>query len=213
MNQPATGFEVVSSKHIYHGYAFDLRADEVRMPEGVVATRDVIDHVGAVGVLAIDVDDSVVMVQQYRHPVGHQLLELPAGLLEVTGEPALAGAKRELFEEASLTATDWQVLIDLHTSPGMTSEAIRIYLARGLAEVAEDQRFSAEHEELAMTVRRYPLSTLVELALTGQLTNGPAVAAVLAAHAARANGLVGLRPVDAPWPARPDRVRPATQAG
>ncbi len=209
MTQPASArpdFEVVSSEHIFHGYAFDVRADQVRMPEGTVAKRDVIDHLGAVAVLAIDAEDQVSMVYQYRHPVGHELIELPAGLLDVAGEPALASAKRELFEEASLTATDWQTLIDLHTSPGMTNEAIRVYLARGLSPVAAGDRFAAEHEELTMTVRRYPLDTLVELALSGELTNGPAVAAVLAAQVARSRGWAGLRPVDAPWPARPDRV-------
>ncbi|MEO9236642.1 MAG: NUDIX hydrolase, partial [Jatrophihabitantaceae bacterium] len=196
-------FDVVSSEHIFSGYAFEVRADQVRMPEGTIAKRDVVDHIGAVAVLAIDSADQVTMVWQYRHPVGQELLELPAGLLDVAGEPALDSAKRELYEEASLTATDWQVLIDLHTSPGMTSEAIRVYLARGLSEVPEQQRYAAEHEELSMTVQRHPLSRLVAMALAGELTNGPAVAAVLAAQAARAAGWAGLRSVDAPWPARP----------
>ncbi|MDQ2837787.1 MAG: NUDIX hydrolase [Actinomycetota bacterium] len=208
-SQPAADFSVVSSEHIFHGYAFDLRTDKVRMPEGSVATRDVVEHLGAVAVLAIDDQDNVSMVFQYRHPVGQQLLELPAGLLDVNGEPALDTAKRELYEEASLTATDWRLLLDLHTSPGTSSEAIRIYLARGLAEVAESDRFVAEHEELAMTVRRYPLGQLIEMALSGELTNAPAVAAVLAAQVARPGDWAGLRQADAPWPARPDRV-PAT---
>lgn len=207
-DQPAD-FHVLSSEHIYHGYAFDVRTDVVQMPEGTVAKRDVIAHVGAVAVLAIDADDQVSMVNQYRHPVGRQLLELPAGLLDVDGEPALDTAKRELFEEASLRAADWQVLIDLHTSPGTTSEAIRVYLARGLTDVAEHEQFTAEHEELAMTVERYPLSQLVTMALAGELTNGPAVAAVLAAQVVRAAGWTGLRPVSAPWPAKPDRVAAA----
>jgi 8-oxo-dGTP pyrophosphatase MutT (NUDIX family) len=207
-----TEFEVASSEHIFDGYAFTVRTDQVRMPEGTLAKRDVVDHLGAVAVLAIDDKDHVTMVYQYRHPVGVHLLELPAGLLDVAGEPALDSARRELFEEASLTATDWRVLIDLHTSPGMTSEAIRVYLARGLAEVAEEDRFAAEHEELTMTVRRYPLDDLVAMALDGSLTNGPAVAAVLAVQAVRAAGWTGLRPVDAPWPARPDRVPAAENA-
>lgn len=205
MTGPAD-FKVLSSQQIYRGYAFDLRVDQVKMPEGSIAKRDVIDHLGAVAVLAIDDHGDVSMVCQYRHPVGHQLLELPAGLLDVAGEPALDTAKRELYEEASLTASDWQVLVDLHTSPGFTNEAIRIYLARGLAEVAESERFHAVHEELAMTVQRYPLEQLVAMALAGELTNGPAVAAVLAAEVARASGWNGLRSIDTPWPARPDRV-------
>jgi len=200
------GFAVRDSRHVHSGHAFEVRVDQVEMPDGSVAARDIVAHVGAVAVLALDEAEQVVTVRQYRAPLGHELLELPAGLLDVDGEPALASAQRELHEEAALTATDWQVLIDLHTSPGMTDEAIRVYLARGLAPVPEQDRYRAEHEEASMTVRRYPLDELVDLALAGTLTNGPAVAGVLAAHAARGRGWAGLRPVTAPWPARPDRV-------
>jgi 8-oxo-dGTP pyrophosphatase MutT (NUDIX family) len=199
-------FEVLSSRHVFHGYAFDVRTDQVRMPEGTVAARDVVEHLGAVAVLAIDTEDRVCLVNQYRHPVGRNLLELPAGLLDVAGEPAWDTARRELFEEAALRATDWQVLVDLYTSPGTTSEAIRVYLARGLTEVPAAERHAAEHEELVMTIERYPLSQLVSMALAGELTNAPAVSAVLAAEVARASGWTGLRPVTAPWPAKPDRV-------
>ncbi|HET6210111.1 MAG TPA: NUDIX hydrolase [Jatrophihabitans sp.] len=204
-DQPG-GFEVLSTRHVFHGYAFDVRTDQVRMPEGTVAARDVVEHLGAVAVLAIDTEDQVWLVNQYRHPVGENLLELPAGLLDVAGEPAWDTARRELFEEAALRASDWQVLIDLYTSPGTTSEAIRVYLARGLTEVPAAERHAAEHEELVMTVERHPLSRLVSMALSGELTNAPAVAAVLAAQAARAAGWTGLRPASAPWPAKPDRV-------
>ncbi len=206
MTDHAGRFEVLSTQHVFHGYAFDVRTDQVRMPEGTVAARDVVEHLGAVAVLAIDTDDRVCLVNQYRHPVGANLLELPAGLLDVAGEPAWDTAQRELFEEAALRATDWQVLIDLYTSPGTTSEAIRVYLARGLTEVPAAERHAAEHEELVMTLEWYPLGRLVSMALAGELTNAPAVAAVLAAEAARTTGWAGLRPVSAPWPAKPDRV-------
>jgi 8-oxo-dGTP pyrophosphatase MutT (NUDIX family) len=206
MTDRAGRFEVLSTQHVFHGYAFDVRTDQVRMPEGTVAARDVVEHLGAVAVLAIDTDDQVCLVNQYRHPVGENLLELPAGLLDVVDEPAWHTAQRELFEEAALRATDWQVLIDLYTSPGTTSEAIRVYLARGLTEVPAAERHAAEHEELVMTLEWYPLGQLVSMALAGELTNAPAVAAVLAADAARTAGWAGLRPVGAPWPAKPDRV-------
>ena len=199
-------FAVLRPRHVFSGDAFEVRVDEVQMPDGSVADRDIIAHLGAVGVLALDLDDNVTIVWQYRPAVRQHLLELPAGLLDVAGEPALDTAKRELYEEAGLAAEDWQVLIDLRTSPGMSDESIRIDLARGLSTVPEADRFQAEHEESTMTVRSYPLDELVDMALAGALTNGPAVAAVLAAHAARANGWTGLRPVTAPWPARPDRV-------
>jgi len=199
-------FSVVESEHIYSGYAFEVRVDQVRMPDGVIARRDIIDHVGAVAVLAIDDEANVVTVRQYRPAVGTHLIELPAGLLDQAGEPALDSARRELYEEASITATDWQVLIDLHTSPGMSNEAIRVYLARGLAPVPEADRYVPEHEERTMEVRTYPLPELMKMALAGEITNGPAVAAIMAAEVARAQGWAGLRPADAPWPAKPDRV-------
>src|SRR5436309_681809 len=113
-------FPVVSSRHIFSGHAFEVRVDSVEMPDGAVADRDIVAHVGAVGVLALDPDDNVTIVWQYRPAVGRHLLELPAGLLDVSGEPAWETAKRELYEEAGLTAEDWQVLLDLHTSPGMS---------------------------------------------------------------------------------------------
>lgn len=202
-------FEVVSSQQRFAGAVFDVRTDAVRMPDGSVADRDIISHPGAVAILALDSADQVVMVRQYRHAVGHELLELPAGLLDVDGESALTGARRELFEEAALVAGDWSVLLDMWTSSGMSDEAIRVYLARELTEAAEQDRFTPEHEEISMTVERYPLDELVRMALAGELVNATAVAGVLAAAIARADGWSGLRPADAAWPARPDRTGPA----
>jgi ADP-ribose pyrophosphatase len=133
------------------------------MPDGSVANRDVVVHPGAVAILVLDADENVVMVRQYRHPVGHELLELPAGLLDVDGESALTGARRELFEEAGLAAAEWAVLLDMYNSSGMSDEAIRVYLARGLSEVT-DASFAPEHEEISMTVERHPLDALVRRA-------------------------------------------------
>lgn len=198
-------FSVLSSEDHYRGWVIDVHTDVVQMPDGSVAKRDVISHPGAVAVLALDADDNIVMVRQYRHPVRDLLLELPAGLLDVAGEPALDAAQRELFEEAALTADAWWVLLDLYTSPGMTDEAIRIFLARGLHPVPEADRFTAEHEEVTMTVERHSLDVLTAMALAGDLTNGPAAAGVLAAHAARSQAWTPLRPADAPWPARPQQ--------
>ncbi|MDQ1721953.1 MAG: 8-oxo-dGDP phosphatase [Pseudonocardiales bacterium] len=198
-------FEVVSTERRFDGAVFDVRTDAVRMPDGTVADRDVITHPGSVAILALDSADNVVMVRQYRHPVGHELLELPAGLLDVDGEPALTSARRELFEEAALAAGDWAVLLDMWTSPGMSDEAIRVYLARELTAVAEQDKFAPEHEEISMTVERYPLDELVRMALAGELLNATAVAGVLAAWAARAEGWSRLRPAEAAWQAGPDR--------
>jgi 8-oxo-dGTP pyrophosphatase MutT (NUDIX family) len=205
MSEPDPKFEVVGTEHHYKGWVIDVHTDQVRMPDGAIAKRDVIDHPGAVAVLALDEYDQVVMVRQYRHPVRARLLELPAGLLDLDGESALTAAKRELYEETALTAERWWVLLDLHTSPGMTSEAIRIYLARGLSEVPAADKFQAEDEEITMTVERYPLDGVVSQALRGDLTNGPAVAGVLAARVARDQGWTTLRPADSSWAARPGR--------
>jgi 8-oxo-dGTP pyrophosphatase MutT (NUDIX family) len=193
-------YDVVSSERIYGGRVISLRRDEVRMPGAVTSVREVVEHPGAVAVVALDGDDRVVMVRQYRHPVRRYLEELPAGILDVEGEPAYRAAARELAEEAGLAADQWHTLVDLLTSPGMTDEATRIFLARGLHEADRDVQ---EHEEAEMTSSRVPLQELVRQVLAGELENALAVAGVLAADRAARDGFEGLRPHDAPWPARP----------
>ncbi|MCW2528810.1 MAG: hydrolase [Pseudonocardiales bacterium] len=196
-------FEVVGSQHHYHGWVIDVRTDEVRMPDGSTARRDIIAHPGAVAIVALDEHDQVVTVRQYRPAIGTHLVELPAGLLDIDGEPALVAAHRELAEETALAAADWAVLADVYTSPGMTDEAIRIYLARGLSPVTAGEGFVAAGEEITMTVSRIPLDELVRQALAGELTNGPAVVGVLAADRARSLGWAPLRAADSCWSARP----------
>lgn len=196
-------YEVLSTKTIFKGNVLTLRTDQVRMSDQSVVTREVVRHPGAVGVVALDDQHRVVLVNQYRHPVRARLDELPAGLLDVAGEPALDAAKRELAEEAALTAGRWDVLVDLYTSPGMTDEAIRIFLARDLVPVPDEDRFSPEHEELTLTVHRVPLVEAVRRVLAGDITNAACVAGLLAASRGAATGWTGLRPADAPWPARP----------
>lgn len=175
-----------------------LDRDLVAMPGGASSYRDVVRHPGAVGVVALR-GDEVLLVNQYRHPVGRRLDELPAGLLDVPGEPALLAAQRELAEEAGLAAGTWHVLVDVLTSPGMADEAIRLFLARDVREVDRDVQ---EHEELEMTARWVPLQEAVDDALAGRLENAACVVGVLAADAAARRGFAGLRDADAPWPAR-----------
>jgi ADP-ribose pyrophosphatase len=196
-------YDVVGSETKFKGKVITVRVDDVRMSDGRVAQREVVAHPGAVAVVALDDDGKVVLVNQYRAAVGARLDELPAGLLDVAGESALDAAKRELAEEAGIAADQWDVLLDLHTSPGMSDEAIRIFLARGLSPISSD--FEAEHEELTMTASREPLSEAVRRALSGGMTNAAAVAGVLAAVHGRATGWRDLRPADSRWPARPDR--------
>jgi ADP-ribose pyrophosphatase len=177
----------------------DVRSDEVVMPDGSTATRDVVVHPGAVGVIALDGMNRVLMVQQYRHTVRQLLWEPPAGLLDEPGEDPLVAAQRELFEEAHHRAERWDVLVDAFTSPGMTDEAIRIYLARDVRP-ADEPRYEAVEEERDMPVRWVPLDEAVDGVLAGRLHNPMAVMGVLATARARDAGFAGLRPADAAWP-------------
>lgn len=185
------------------GRVVAVRSDEVVMPDGARTTRDVVVHPGAVGVVVLDPDDRVLLLRQYRHPVRRMLWEPPAGLLDEPGEPPLDTARRELAEEAGMRARDWRVLLDVFTSPGMSDEAVRVYLARGLEELPAEQRQPGEHEEADMPLAWVELEEAAALALAGRLHNPLTVSGVLAALAARGRGFDTLRPADAPWPERP----------
>jgi ADP-ribose pyrophosphatase len=181
-----------------------VRQDHIRSPaDGAEFVRDVVIHPGAVGVIALDDEERVLLVSQYRHPVGHRLLEVPAGLLDVPGEPYHVAAARELYEEGHVRAERWRVLVDIFTSPGMTTESTRIFLARGLTAVAEGDRHVGVHEEADMPVSWAPLSDVVDAVLAGLLHNPILVSGVLAAWSARTRGGDhALRQADAPWAVR-----------
>jgi 8-oxo-dGDP phosphatase len=199
-----TDFDIVSSRTVYTGHILTLRADEVRMPGGAVKTREVLEQFGAVGIVALDSDDRVVLIRQYRHPVGEWLVELPAGLLDLPGEKAYRTAARELAEEAGLTAGRWDLLVDLRVSPGLSDEAVRVFLARDLADVPEADRHVGTDEETDLGVHRVDLDEAVAAVFTGEIQNSLAVAGLLAAAYARDRSWSTLRPADTPWPARPD---------
>lgn len=158
---------------------------------GVELQREFVEHPGAVGVIALDEDDRVLTIQQYRHPVRSRLWEVPAGLLDVADEPLLVAAQRELAEEVDLVASHWMILLDLVSSPGMSNERIRVFLARGLS--AADSAFEREAEEADMELRWVPLDDIVRAALDGRVRNAILVAGVLAAANARDHGWAGLR--------------------
>jgi 8-oxo-dGTP pyrophosphatase MutT (NUDIX family) len=194
---------VLATEHLHSGMVWDVERDTVDLGAGGVVRREYIKHPGAVGILAIDDEDRVAVVDQYRHPVGMVLWELPAGLLDVAGEPPLAAAQRELAEEADLLARDWHVLVDWMLSPGGSSEAFRCFLARDLTAVPEAERHQRHGEELAMQVRWAPLEELRDGILAGRLHGPNLVVGVLAALVARDAGWETLRPPDAPWPEHP----------
>src|SRR3954463_16707898 len=158
-------YDVVGTETKFDGNVITVRVDDVRMSDGKVVKREVVSHPGAVAIVALDDEGKVVLVNQYRPAVRARFDELPAGLLDVDGEPALMAAQRELAEETGLAADEWNVLVDLYSSPGMTDEAVRVYLARGLSSIGSD--FEAEHEELTMTAFREPLSEAVRRVLSG----------------------------------------------
>ncbi|GAA0321660.1 NUDIX hydrolase [Streptomyces polychromogenes] len=200
----AESWETLSTRRPFQGAKTAVDSDEVRMPDGSVARRDYQVHPGSVCVLALDGEGRVLVINQYRHPVRRRLWELPAGLLDVPGENPLHAAQRELYEEAHVKAGEWRVLADFFASPGGSDEAIRIFLARDVAEAEGERYEDASSEEADMRVEWVERSALVRGVLAGELGNPALVTGVLALTAALAgDGLDALRPADAPWPSRP----------
>lgn len=193
------------------GAVWSVVTDQVDFGGGG-AHRDVIIHPGAVAVIALDAEDRVLLIRQYRHPVGRYLFEPPAGLLDTTGESAWATAQRELAEESGYQALHWDVLLDLYTSPGGMSEAIRIYLARGLTALPDGRPHTGEAEEAHLPRAWVPLDEARDLVLSGAIGSPSAVSGILAAWASRSTGWSSLRPADTTWEAHQhlrdtDRVR------
>jgi len=196
---------VLDSREHFRGTIFSVISDQVAMPGGGTANRDYTRNLGAVAVAALDTEGRVVLIRQYRHPVRSFLWELPAGLTDVDGEDLVAAAARELAEEADLRAARWDVLADVYTSPGYSTEQIRVFLARDLSVVPEKDRHVRTHEEADMTVEWVDLDEAVRMALRGDITNATTVVGILAAARARDGGWVELRPADTPPVPKPIR--------
>jgi 8-oxo-dGDP phosphatase len=190
---------VVSSAELLRSRLVVVRADKVLTPDHDVAERDVVLHPGAVAVLALDDADRILMIRQYRHPVGHLLWEIPAGLRDVAGEKLWVTAQRELAEETGYRAKDWRVLADYYSSPGFSTERLRIFLARDLEPVpAAERHFVPRDEEAHLLLGWLPLDEAVAKVFAGELHNGPAALGIMAGYAARSEGYDRLRPADAP---------------
>ena len=167
-----------------------LRSDTIRppgQPDAEPFGRLVLEHPGSVIVLAIDHDDRVLCLRQYRHPARRRFVELPAGLIDREGEDPLEVARRELREEAGLEAGEWTHLTSTWSSPGISAELMHFYLARGLG-AADRGDFVAQHEEADMETFWASYDDLLAASLDGAVTDAPLVLAVLLA---RARGLVG----------------------
>lgn len=195
-------FEVEQSEVVLDAPIIGVRRDVVSMPGGVTAAREIVEHFGAVAVVAVDSQRRIAMVRQYRHSVGRRLWELPAGLLDIYSEDALVCAQRELAEEAGLAAAQWSLLLDLMTSPGFAEEAVRVYLASDLCEVP---RGEAEYEEADMVLEWVPIDDAQSMVLRGDIVNSIAIAGVMAAARMLA-GEAEPRDVTEPFDLRPSSL-------
>lgn len=173
---------VSASELAFHGKVWNIRRDTFDVG-GHDVVREYVDHTGAVAVLAMDADGRVLLINQYRHPIGEREWELPAGLLDIAGEPPLEAARRELAEEVDLAASDWTQLLTFHTTPGGSNEVLHVFAAEGLSATPT---FPRTEEEAEIVVRWAPLQEVVDAVLAGRLRNSILIVAVLAAHARRA---------------------------
>ena len=169
--------EVLSSDLVFQGAVWDVRDDRVRYGDGEIR-RQYVAHTGAVAIVALDEQERVLLIQQYRHPIRHRDWELPAGLLDITGEEPLEAARRELAEEADLVAAHWEPLVSSWTTPGGNDELIHVFLATGVS--AAPAAHAREDEEADIRVEWVPLDAAVDAVLAGRMRNGILSLGVLA---------------------------------
>ncbi|MEJ5996647.1 NUDIX hydrolase [Corynebacterium sp. H130] len=191
-------FEVVSSELLLDSPIIAVRRDGVVMPGGGVANREIVEHFGAVAILAFD-GEKIPMVRQYRHCVKQRLWELPAGILDVADEDPLECARRELQEETGLAAQNWSLIVDLVSSPGFCEESIRVFLATELSEIEQPE---PEDEEADMQLEWFTVDEAVNMVLRGEIVNGIAIAAIMTGARLIEKGLNG-RSTDEPFALRP----------
>lgn len=168
---------------IWRGAApFSVRRDLVSVPGHPDETfgRLVLEHPGAVIILAVDEQERALVLHQYRHPAAMRFVELPAGLLDVAGEDPVRAARRELQEEGLILAGEWTHLLTTYSSPGLSSERLAYFLARDLSPAADRGGFEPAHEEADMTLDWVPVDDLLEGVREGRITDGPTAQAVLA---------------------------------
>lgn len=203
-----TEFPVVDSKTVWRGQVFSMMTEHVKYGSEV-ATRDFVKHPGAVAIVPLREGEAVenpagepevLLINQYRHPVRASLWEIPAGLLDVDGEDTLTAAKRELAEEVEARAGHWDVLVDYFTTPGGSSESLRVFLARELQPIPTEERiFVKEAEEAFMTKRWVPLPEAITAIFDGRIHNPSAVVGLLATQVALQERGNSLRTPAAPW--------------
>lgn len=170
---------ILESERVYEGRVWDVRSDTVAYGDGRIV-RQYVDHPGAAAVVALDHEERVLLIQQYRHPIRHRDWEIPAGLLDVDGESALETARRELAEEADLVAASWEPLVSIFTTPGGNDEIVHLFLARDLS--AAGAVHAREDEEADIRLEWVPLDDVVAGIFSGRLRNGIMTVGVLAAR-------------------------------
>lgn len=188
-DRPAS-WPVTSSRDIHRdSWVVALRADTVSRPGHPEETfsRLVVEHPGAVVVLAVDDQERVLCLRQYRHTCAQEFVELPAGLRDAGEEPGVETARRELREEAELGAKHWQRLLSTFASAGITDEVHEIYLARGLTHAPRGD-FALHHEEAEMETFWVPMAEVLDAVLEGRVREGPLAQAVLAYDALARRG-------------------------
>lgn len=165
--------ETLSSSYLYRGRIVNVRQDRVSLPNGKTAFREVVEHPGAVAVLALDEQARAILVRQYRQAAGSVLLEIPAGKLD-PGESATQCARRELAEETGLQGGSWRELGCFYLSPGYCNEKITLFRVTGLSEAPP----TAGDEDEKIEVFRMPLADILDLIKNGEIKDAKTVLAV-----------------------------------
>ena len=177
MSMKSTATEsIVKLRTVYSGRVITLNVETVRLPNGHVTDLEIMHHPGGAAVVAIDAASRVCLLRQFRHAIGGWIWELPAGKLEPT-EPALDTARRELIEEAGIEAAEWLPLGDYVSSPGVFTETVKLYLARGLRAVT----ISHEAAEL-IEIHWVPFDEACGRALSGEINDGKTALGLLRAQ-------------------------------
>lgn len=165
--------KTLSQEYKYKGRIINMRVDKVTLPDGNVASREVVEHNGGVCIVPLTEKNEILMVRQYRYPYSETVLEIPAGKRDGDEEPIVCG-KRELLEETGAIAAEYKFLGKLYPSPGYCGEIIYMYAAKGLT-------FGNQHtdEDEFLEVEKIPLSDLVDMILSGEITDSKTQTAIL----------------------------------